>query len=142
MDVTVTINLNGLEEKLIQLGPKLAKSTLRKALRESSKLFVEGAKSRAAVDTGDLRESIVSKVTMKGNEEKGIATVGPSMIAGLKGSAYTQSPGFYGRFVEFGVPSRQIPPAPFLRPTFDADGDKVVAKFAEVLRAGLEEAAK
>jgi len=143
MEVKCTVSLGGLEEALNQVGPKLAKSHLRKALKAGMKVLQEDAKSRAPVDTGALRDSIKTLVVLNANKESGRATVGPTQDPGLKkdGQSYSESPALYGMFVEFGVPSRHIERQPFMRPAFDAQADAVVQKFADTLRDGLEEAA-
>jgi len=144
MDVRCEVRLNGIEEMLNQIGPKLAKSHLRKAMKQSMMLIEADAKARAPVDTGSLRDSITTVTVLNANKESGRASVGPAMTPGLKksGNDPTQDPGFYGRLVEFGVPKRNIQKQPFLRPSFDAQAENVVAKFAEVLKEGLLEAVK
>lgn len=140
MQVTCTVSLNGLEGKLNELGPKLARSHLRKALKAAAEIWVVDAKSRVPVDTGDLRDSIRSLVVTSASQEMGKASVGPCMSPELKksGGDTSQDPGVYGRFVELGLDSRKMKRTPFLRPAYDSKGDAVVAKFVEVLAEGLE----
>jgi HK97 gp10 family phage protein len=144
MNVQVNVNLNGLEEKLHELGPKLAKSALRKALKAGAKILEDDAKSRAPVDTGALRESIKTKISMSPKNDRGSASVGPMFdLASLKKGSdkdKSQSPGVYGMIVEFGNKRQRA--SPFLRPAFDSKGEAVVAQFIKILADGLVEAAK
>lgn len=144
MEVKVDVRLNGIEEKLQQIGPKLARSHLKKALTESMKIIEVDAKARAPVDTGELRNSIKTVVTTNAKQDKGVAKVGPTFSNEVlkKGSNkdQSQSPGVYGLILEFG--NKRQKAQPFLRPSFDSKADSVVDKFAEVLGEGLLEATK
>jgi HK97 gp10 family phage protein len=142
MEVKVDVRLNGIEEKLEQLGPKLAKSHLRKALRDAAKIWEIEAKVRAPVDTGALRDSIQTKIRMSPRQDRGSASVGPMMGTAGAVKDSSQDPGVYGKFVELGLKSKQYPMQPFLRPAFDSRSQQVLDKFVDVLREGLTEAAK
>lgn len=144
MDVTCTVNLNGIEEKLNEIGPQLAKKYLRKAMKAGMQLIVDDAKAHVPVDTGALRDSIVSVATLSAKQDSGRCAVGPSQDPGVKksGQDFDQSPALYGMLIEFGVPSRHIERVPWLRPAFDAQADNVVVKFVEVLAEGLAEVTK
>jgi HK97 gp10 family phage protein len=141
MEVKVDVRLNGIEEKLEQLGPKLAKSHLRKALRDAAKIWEVEAKARAPVDSGDLRESISTVVKMSPKQDRGSARVGPTFDKTVpKGGDQSQSPGVYGLIVEFG--NKRQAAQPFLRNTFDSKSQAVLDKFVAVLSDGLASAAK
>lgn len=144
MDVQVTVSLNGIEDKLNAIGPLLAKRYLRAALKAGAKVIEEEAKTRAPVDSGDLRDSITTVVKMSGKNESGRASVGPAYDTQLskQGKDTSQDPGVYGKWVELGLDSREYPRNPFLRPALDSKAQEAVEKFAEVLRDGLNEVAK
>lgn len=144
MDVQVNVSLNGLEEKLNQIGPKLAKAALRKALKAGAQILEDEVKIRAPVDSGDLRDSISTVVKISSKFENGRASVGPAYDTQLskQGKDTSQDPGVYGKWVELGLDSRNYPRHQFLRPAFDSKAQEAVEKFAEVLRDGLNEVTK
>jgi HK97 gp10 family phage protein len=145
MEVSCNVNLNGLEEKLQELGPKFAKKALRKALAASGDYWVAEMKARVPVDSGDLRESIDKKIKMKrgkgGAPSSATVSVGPTFgKTPRQPGDGSQQPGVYGMFEEFGT--KRQSPQPFVRPTFDATADQVVSIFVDVLRGDLEDVAK
>lgn len=132
--MTVKVDLQGLEQKLHDLGPKIAKRTLRKSLKAVGTMWVDAVKARAPKDSGDLANSISMKMRTRPNDESGSVTVGPAYTG--KGS---QDPGVYGMFVEFGLKNKQMyPRQPFLRPAFDATAEKAIEVFAETMKNNLE----
>jgi HK97 gp10 family phage protein len=137
MDIKIELaGLQGVEEALAQAGPKLAKRAVRKALKAGGEIFVEAAKQRAPVAQrgtpqrrpGELRDSITMTTKLSPREESGTVHVG----AEYKKSEGEQSPGVYGRFVEFGSVHNQ--PHPFLRPAFDASVQEAQDAMTNVLR--------
>ena len=144
VEIKATVLLNGLEEKLQTLGTKLAKSAMRKALKAGGQILLDEAKLRAPVDTGALRDSIDMKVSTNTKAESGTVTIGAKLdqVVRKAGGDQSQTPGVYGMFVEFGVPSRNIAAKPWLRPSFDSKGEAAVEAFVNALRDGLVEVAK
>ncbi len=147
IQVECRVNLDGLEDKLKELGPKLARKALRKAVKSAGELWVSEMKSRVPVDTGNLRESIGLKVQTGAEAGHGFAkvSVGPmfdtaDLVKGEDKGDSSQNPGIYGMFVEFGT--KNAHPEPFMRPTFDATADQVVEKFVSALRDDLESIVK
>lgn len=144
LEIQATVLLNGLEEKLQELGPKLAKAAMRKALKAGGQILLDEAKLRAPVDTGALRDSIAMKVSTNTKAESGTVTIGAKLdqVVRKAGGDQSQTPGVYGMFVEFGVPSRNVSAQPWLRPSFDSKSESAVEAFANKLREGLVEVAK
>jgi HK97 gp10 family phage protein len=138
MKCTVKVDLSGLEGKLIELGPKLARKGMRKALSQVGKYWVGEVKSRTPVDSGDVKDSVIARVSTKKGGTEGKVSVGPGYTG--KGS---QDPGVYAKFVEFPMKARpKYPTQPFMRPTFDATADKAVEIFAASLKEALEGSGK
>ena len=141
MDITVEVQgLKGVEDALAQAGPKLAKHSLRKALKAGGDLMVASAKSRAPLlkvatkrrQPGELRDSIGMKIALSAKQERGTVTIGP-----LKDKAKGKdSPGTWGMYVEFG--SVHGAAQPFMRPGFDTASQAALDAFTEVIREGVE----
>lgn len=140
--VTVKVDLHGLEEDLLQAGPKIAKKLFRRALKVVGELWKQGLKSRVPSDTGSLAESIDYVIKMSPREDSGTVTVGPTYIAGKGGKKGSESPGVYGMFVEFGLKLRKYMFKPWMRPEFDTSADAIIELFAANLREDLEDALK
>jgi HK97 gp10 family phage protein len=139
MEVKVDVRLNGIAEKLRDLGPKLARKALRRAVGKAGDLWVTEMKAKVPTDTGNLRDSIKKKVTTskKGNDLSAKCSVRPSYdTKNRKPGDSSQQPGTYGLFVELGTKSMK--PSPFMRPVFDANVEKVVQIVADVLKEDLE----
>jgi len=127
VEVIVDVRLNGVEEKLNSLGPKLAKKAMRKGLKGVGAVWVQEVQIQSPVDTGRLRDHISVEIHTSGSEEQGSVEVGPA----------DGKDGFYGRFQEFGTKNQ--PPNAFLRRAFDATADAVVEVFLETLNESIEE---
>ena len=141
MKIECKVDLSGFEGKLIELGPKLARKGMRKALTQVGKFWVGEVKSRVRVDSGDLKESVIARVKTKKNDNAGVVSVGPGYGKNKGKSGDTsQDPGVYGKFVEFGT--KKMRARPFMRPTFDTTADKAVQMFADVLKEALEGSGK
>jgi hypothetical protein len=65
MKIECKVDLSGLEGRLIELGPKLARKGMRKALSQVGKFWVGEVKSRVPVDLGDLKDSVIARVSTK-----------------------------------------------------------------------------
>ena len=144
MEVKCNVDFGGIEEKLSQLGPKLARKALRKAVSKVGDMWITEMKARVPVGpTGDLRESIDKRVTTRisGAESSARVAVGPSYDKSQKGVGdSSQKPGVYGMFVEFGT--KRSKAEPWMRPTFDATADKAVQLLADALKEDLFEIVK
>jgi HK97 gp10 family phage protein len=140
--------LAGVAESLLSLESKIARSLLRKALKNVGVFWVDAVKSHVPVLLGDLKESIAAKVTTRkgrwqsGGLPTGSVTVGPSYNVPRSDDKKSVPPGVYGMFVEFGLKTKKYKKNPFLRKTFDSTGDAAVDVFASTMRSGLEQAIK
>lgn len=159
MKFKVEVDLHGLEEDLIRLGPKVAKRLFRRALKMVGELWKEALKSKVPVGNpatakqgsdyspGALRDSIDYVISTGKGDHGGTVTVGPTYdktaakAAKDKGDTSTL-PGVYGKFVEFGLHVKQYPFHPFMRPTFDTTAESMIEIFADGLREDLEDAVK
>jgi HK97 gp10 family phage protein len=146
-EVKATVNLNGLEEKLQALGPKLARKALRKAVAAVGEMWIKEMQARVPNDTGDLRESISMKVTTKtgrqGAPSQAKVSVGPAwdkFVKGEKSEVSSQQAAVYAMFSEFGTKRERA--RPWMRPTFDATKEKAVQILADTLRDDLDDAIK
>lgn len=142
--VTVKVDLHGVEEDLLKIGPRIAKRLLRKAMKAVAVVAVEQIKALVPVDSGDLRESIGYTIKTKQSSDSAVLLIGPTFdkTAIKKGAGTTSSPGVYGMFVEFGVKAHKYTFKPYMRPTFDINADRWIQVFAENLKEDLEEAVK
>ncbi len=146
--VRVEIKVKGLKEcgeKLKELGPKLGRSSLRKALNAVGDFWVPEVKSRAPNVDDALRDSIAKKVNTRARKDgniSGSVTVGPNIRAPRHDAKKSFSPGIYAMFVEFGLKTRDYPAHPFMRPAFDSTADKAVQVFSDTLKSELEVAVK
>jgi HK97 gp10 family phage protein len=149
---SVTCKVTGLDgvcEKILSIEPKIARSLLRKSLKTVGVFWVDAVKAHVPVLRGDLRDSIVAKVsTRKGKAQSaglptGTVTVGPGYGTGERTDGKKSvPPGVYGMWVEFGLKTKIYPKEPFMRPTFDTTGEQAVDIFASTMMSGLEEAIK
>jgi HK97 gp10 family phage protein len=144
-----TVNMNGVDKKLLDVEPKIARKLLRMALKNVGAYWVPAVQSRVPVLEGDLKESIHAVVRTRKASEKsdglptGSVKVGPCYGTPRSDGRHSFVPAIYGLWVEFGVKSKEKYPAqPFLRPTFDATVNTAIELFAETLRDGLAEAVK
>ncbi len=146
--LSVKVDIKGLGdcvERMQDLGPKLARKGLRKALNAVGTYWVGEMKSRVPVDSGSLRDSIIKAVKTKkdrNGEIAGTVWVGPAMNAPRRDDRDSVGPGIFGLWVEMGLKRKKYRPIPFARPTLDATGDKAVKLFADTLKEVLEEIAK
>lgn len=144
MEVEVNVSLNGLEKALEELGPKLARTSLRKALKDAAKVMEDEIKMRVPVDTGTLRDSIGTVVTTSSKYDRGRAQIGPiwdkPTLKSGSNKDQSQDPAVYAYIIEFGRKGKN--PNAFMRRSFDAKKQEVVDKFTAVLKDGLAEVTK
>jgi HK97 gp10 family phage protein len=147
MEVTCKVDLNGLERKIQDLGPKLSRKILRKAVAAVGAMWIEEMQARVPTDTGDLRESISMKVTTKAGKQGAPShakvQVGPAwdvFVKGTKSQESSQQAAIYAMFSEFGT--KHEPARPWMRPTFDATKQKAVDIFVDILTENLDDAVK
>lgn len=140
--------LDGVCEKLLSIESKIARKLLRSSLKAVGTFWVDEVKSRVPIETGDLRDSIIAKVSTRkgkwqsGGLPSGVVTVGPGYGVQRSDGKKSVSAGVYGMFVEFGLKAKKYPKKPFMRPTFDSTGQEAIDLFASTMRSGLEDALK
>lgn len=113
-----------------EYGPKAAASPVRKALRNGGKKLQASAQQKVHVDTGTLKENIITTVERRPQEGRiemrvtvrakaqGFKSTSRKVRKGLIGQLYQHyAPLWYARFLEFGT--SRMPAYPFLRPAWD-----------------------
>ena len=104
---------------------ELATAILTKASFAGATIALGKAKELVPVRTGKLKQSLVIKKVNSKSPTREMHSIGPQ----TKGDASVR----YGGFVEFGVPSRGIPPKPYLRPAVDNNQDVIAAAVNSVI---------
>lgn len=134
MDVRVTlVGMREFQAKLKRLGTAGAKKARAAALMAGGEIVREDATRRAHrapggptyPSIGHMADSIMVKTTISKASETEVS-VGPDASH------------WYAVFVERGVPAREIPAQPFLRPALDENLAAVQAKIRQVLRAEIK----
>lgn len=123
----VTCKVEGLDELengLLELEPKKARSAMREAMDFAGDFMRVSMALLAPSASGFLARHIVSKITLSGKNDEATLSVGPSKEA------------YYGQFDEFGSIHNK-PPQPFIRPAFEQNKDKWLDVFATKLRDAL-----
>lgn len=129
----VTISLSGwgdLEQALKTIGPKAARKTGSRAIKEAADVIVEQAKLYAPVRTGQLEESITSRA-MRTNVNEAITRI----IGVAKKPA-----GWRAHFIEFGTSHNRA--QPFMRPALDIKAEAAIAIVGEVMWEGVASEAR
>lgn len=113
--MTVSFTVTGLAELVSDLraAPGRVGQKVAAGVRKSAADVEAGAKARAPVDTGNLRNSITTSVEGDGRSGAVTATVGPTAN--------------YGGYVEYGT--SRMGPQPYLGPAFD----QVVPSFVQAM---------
>ena len=123
--------LASLEEDLKQLTRAENDRVRRQGARAGAGVVRDEARRRAPKRSGKLAKNIVA-VTAKVSENSR-ATAGGRVRE--RGKASDPSNAFYWKFVELGT--SKLPPAPFIRPAFDAveqqAGDAAIEKITQAL---------
>lgn len=130
-----------------EFGPKAAISPVRTALRKNAKKLQQAAQQRVHVDTGTLKQNIITtlerrpqngriemRVTVRA-KARAYKSSSRTIQKGLIGAEYQfYGPLFYARFLEFGT--SKMPAYPFLRPAWD----ELKGALPEMIRADLADA--
>lgn len=139
----VTVKVQGLDElerKLYELPTKLAKKYVRKALRAGARVWRDEIRQTAPKRTGWLASQVAVTTSIRGSELEGSAHIGVRKKqdpARVGHEQHTPGAADEARWAELGT-SKQ-PARPFMRPAFDSKKDEVLARFAAVLKEGLED---
>jgi HK97 gp10 family phage protein len=135
------VGLKGVEDALSQAGPKLAKRAMRQALKAGAESYIEAVKRNTPVlaeetpqrKPGELRDSIQILATrLSPSQESGRIRIGPAHDK----SKGNQSPGVYGKFVEYG--SVHNIAQPFMRSGYSEATPKALEEFSDVLRTAVD----
>ena len=132
-----TSGFEGLEDALIELEKfsgrtNTGKNAVRRGMRNAMKRVEERAKALAPKDEGDLSESIKTKnakakqIRQLGEEGNLVILTGPTAVKG----------GGPQLFQELGTVN--MPANPFMRPSADSEGPKVVDEVSDVLRREID----
>ena len=139
---------------LKELGdPRAVRTSLRRALRDAAQPMLEAAKGKVPVDKGDLKRSI-KMAAAKGEKLDGDSF---GVVIGIDSneqparqvvrktrsgkSATYRDPGVAGAgpIIEFGRPG--VAAKPFMRPAFDAEGEKTIQRFGATAGPAIEKQA-
>lgn len=128
-------------------GPKAAASPVRAALRKNAKKLQVAAQQHVRVDTGTLKQNIITTLERKPQDgriemrvtvrakARAYKSSSRTIRKGLVGVEYQHyGPLFYARFLEFGT--SKMPAYPFLRPAWD----ELKGALPELMRADLADA--
>lgn len=137
-------SLTGFKElanSLRQLGPRVAKNRLRRAVSAGAAVIRNEAKQIAPVDTGEMRRDI--QIKRERDSRSGdlivrysvfVRTGGKSRLSGRGRNVDKNS--FYWRFVEFGT--SKMAAKPFMRPAYESKKEDAVDTIGTNLREGIE----
>lgn len=143
-----TMNLTGfkeLAEKLKQLGPRVAKNGLRAAVSSGAAVIRNEARSRAPVDTGEMRKDIHIK---REKDARGGETVAAKysvfVLSGKKSrisgkARNVDKNSYYWRFVELGT--SKMAAQPFMRPAFESKKEAAVEAIGKKLDERIQKEA-
>lgn len=147
-------NAKEIEQMLAELGDqKAVRRAVRNALREAGAPMMELARNLAPFDQGDLKRSIkmATAKRFRGQDQDQFGIVigidsneqPPREVARKEGKGGTyRDPGVAGAgpIIEFGRPG--VAAKPFMRPAFDAEGEKTIKRFGEVAGPAIEKEAE
>lgn len=135
-----TIQLQGFRElatALKELPKRVARNGLRSATSAGAAVVRNEARSRAPVDTGEMKRDIQMKRERDfGNTEGLSASVSVYVRGGKKSrlagkARNVDKDSFYWKFVEFGT--AKMAAQPFMRPAFEAKKEEAVAVIGQKL---------
>lgn len=142
-----TMNLTGFKElakALRELGPRVAKNTLRRSVAAGATVIRKDAMERVQVDTGETRKDIQVK---RERDTRGDASAKYSVFvrsgkkSRLSGRARNvDKDSFHWKFLEFGT--SKMRPFPFMRPAFESKKEQAVKVIGEKLDEGIQKAAR
>ena len=145
----VTVQLEGFKEmaeRLKQLGPKVARNTLRRAVSAAAAQVRNQARENAPVDSGTLKRAIAIKREKDKQGGPFAATYSVFVRQAKNGSAgqknvtaYGKFDAYYARWIEFGT--SKMPAQPFLAPAFDSVKEEALKTIGEKIDEGIQKAA-
>lgn len=133
-----------LAKALRELGPRVAKNTLRRSVSAGATVIKIDARERAPKDSGEMAKDILVK-RERGTKSEMSAKYSVFVLSGkksrLKGKRRNvDRDSFYWRFVEFGT--SKMAAKPFLRPAFESRKEEAVKVIGEKLDEGIQKAAR
>lgn len=151
--MTIRVKVEGakdIEAALRELGDQKAmRRALRGALRAAGEPMMELARSLAPHDQGDLKRSIkmATAKRFRGQDQDQFGIVigidaneqPPKQVPRKTGKGGTyRDPGVLGvaQITEFGRPGKAA--KPFMRPAFDAEGEKTIQRFSKAAGPAIE----
>lgn len=114
--------LDEIENALLELTAKKARAGMREGLGDSGEFMRVSMALEAPSDTGKMAQRMQSQVSLSGKNDEGIVAVGPAKPD--QGKAM---------WVEFGSIHNK-PPNPFMRRTFESQGQKMLEVFTNKMR--------
>lgn len=140
-------NLTGFRElaaALRELGPRIAKNTLRRSVSAGAQVIRDDAKARAPVDTGEMRKDIKIKRERDVRGETS-AKYSVFVLSGKKSrmsgrARNVDKDSFFWKFLEFGT--SKMAAKSFMRPAFEANKEEAVKIIGEKLDEGIQKAAR
>lgn len=142
-----SMNLTGFKEladALRELGPRVARNTLRRSVAAGATVIKTDARARAPKDTGEMTKDILvkrerdTKGEMSATYSVFVRSGKKSRLAG-KGRD-VQKDSYYWKFVEFGT--SKMAAKPFLRPAFESRKEEAVKTIGKTLDEGIQKAAR
>lgn len=115
-------------------GDKIAKKSLRAAIRKGAKPILQAARAFAPVDSGALEESIKLKAIRRTRTGFGVRISTSASDNEYSGET------FYGPMQEFGT--AKMAPNPYLRPAFDTTKDEATRIVGDELLTAILSGAK
>lgn len=138
------IGFKELAAAMRELGPRIARNTLRRSVSSAAAIIRNEAREKSPVDTGEMKKDIMikrerdTKGEMSARYAVFVRSGKKSRLAGKKRDVNRDS--FYWRFVEFGT--SKMSAKPFLRPAFEAQKENAVKRIGESLDEGIQKAAR
>lgn len=132
-------NLDAVLDRLGTLPVNLAKTIVKRGLKDVLKPMESAAKSLAPVDTGGIRDAI--KITAT-RSKKGL--IFANVMIGANDLKSNKGDQFYGSFQEFGMTRHGIlyPGKHFMKRAFDQSKGEVLSLAIEGIKSALDDAAK
>lgn len=127
------VDIKQLNKNLNSLGPKMAKKILNQSMRKGTKLVQRNAKQNAPRDTGKMARAI----TVRKSKTKSRDIIKFRVF--VDHNKLPDGP-YYPAFVEYGTKDR--PPKPFMRKTFDETGEMARKLTEDEIRKLVDEAIK
>ena len=125
--------VNSLIEKLKNIEPKISRKILREESRRSAKThLLPHAKSKVPNKTGRLRRSLKVVALKRSNKAVGVRLA-------LSAKKFPEDVKFYGGFIEYGAPKRNVKAVGFMRNTVNEKGEAAVNSFLNNVKRRIDE---